>query len=606
VSSRLRTIVLLLASSSVASAQTAVSVLTHHNDNGRTGANLNETVLTTANVRNGSFGKLARRVVDGDVYAQPLVVSGITVGNTTKNIVIVATENNSLYAFNADDTNQGSTTAQLWRRHLGPALDYLPFYASIGNTKCADITPQIGITATPVVLMKTVKAIRSGVVFVTSKSQTGGTHTYKLFALDVADGRIISSLDIVGDVAGTGAGATASGTQSRIAFSPKLQLNRPALLLNGNSLSIAFGSHCDTGDYHGWVFSYDVSNPAAPNRTGVFCTTPNGQGPQFNGATVEGQGGIWMSGEGPAADGAGNLYVVSSNGSFDGKTEFGDSVIKLKLEGRGLNVVDWFTPQNQQVLKNNDLDLGSGGVALIPGTSLAIVGGKEGRMYLLDTNNLGRGSAASLHSIQVTRRPVVIGLGYNLHGTPVVWPRGDEIYIYLVGEEDPLKQYRLVRDPSSGSAGWKFATDAPFRVSQTVAPYPNAPTGLFSIWRTEAIWMPGGFLSLSAHGTTDGSGVLWVNMPLSGNANQRVVRGVLRAFDASDVSRPELWNSESTGRADDRLGQFAKFAPPTIANGKVYVGSFQEEAILENGHHVKAIPGDQPALVIYGLLANHQ
>jgi hypothetical protein len=598
--------VVLLASTTTVSAQTAVSVLTHHNNNGRTGANLHETVLTTANVNRVSFGKLAYRIVDGNVYAQPLIVSGITIGDARKNLAIVATENNSVYAFDADDVNQNSTTAQLWRRNLGPAIDYLPFYTSLGNGGCTDITLQIGITATPVVLTTTANGIQTGLVFVTSKAGTGDAYTYKLFALDLRDGHVVSSLKIEGDAPGAGAGATGSGANSRIVFSPKLHLNRPALLLNDHTLYIAFGGHCDTGNYHGWVFSYDVSNPSAPKRTGVLCTTPNGKGPKYNGQVVEGLGGIWMSGEGPAADAAGNVYVATGNGSFDGHTEFGDSVLKLKLDGGRLNILDWFTPQDQVVLKDNDFDLGSGGVALIPGTHLAIAGGKEGRIYLLDTDRLGKGSAALLHSIQVTHDPVVShSLGYNIHGTAVVWPRNDDIFVYLMAEEDPLKQYRLIRD-TSAEGGWRFETDSPYRVSGVSAPYPNYPAGMFSPTRNAPVWMPGGFLSLSANGTDDHTGVLWVNMPFDDNANKRVVRGVLRAFNASDVSQPELWDSENTGRDSDRLGQFAKFAPPTVANGKVYVGTFQAETILENSHRVKATLGDQPALVIYGLIPSHQ
>lgn len=584
-----------------ASGQTQVSVLTHHHDNSRTGANLQETVLTKANVNSSTFGKLAYRLVDGNVYAQPLIISGVNMGNgVTKDIAIVATENNSVYAFDADDVNQNSTTAQIWQKNFGPAIDYLTLYGAIGAAFCTDITLQIGITATPVVMLKGGQGTQSGVVFVTSKSLVNGTYTYKLFALSLTDGSILSSTPISGEVPGTGAGSTGSGANARIVFNPKLQLGRPALLLVGNTLYIAFGGHCDAGTYHGWVFAYDVSNPATPKRTGILCTTPNGKGPTFNGDVVEGLGGIWMSGEGPAADDSGNIYVVTGNGSYDGKTEFSDSVVKLNLNGGRLSVVDWFTPQNQDVLKDHDYDLGSGGVALIPGTHLALAGGKEGRMYLLDSNNLGKGATQSLHSLQVTHDPVVANsLGYNIHGTPVVWPRPNEIYVYVMGEEDPLKQYRLVPDPTQG---WKFDSDSPFRVSSATAPYQDYPTGLFSPTRNAAVWMPGGFLTISANGTNDDSGIVWVNMPYDDNANHKVVRGVLRAFDASDVSKTELWDSESTGRDNDRLGQFAKFAPPVVANGKVYVGTFQAETILADNRHVKANVGDQPALVIYGLL----
>jgi hypothetical protein len=172
------------------------------------------------------------------------------------------------------------------------------------------------------------------------------------------------------------------------------------------------------------------------------------------------------------------------------------------------------------------------------------------------------------------------------------------MYVYVMGEEDPLKQYRLV--PDAGGAGWKFDSDSPFRTSKISAPYPNFPGGLFGQHNRSTPWMPGGFISISANGQSDGTGILWVTMPFAESANHAVVRGVLRAFNASDVT-DEVWDSESTGDVNDRLGQFAKFAPPTVANGRVYVGTFQQETIGEHNVHQKAAGGDQPALAIYGL-----
>jgi len=579
-----------------------VSVLTQHNNNARTGANLEETVLNVGNVNSKSFGKLAYRTVDGNVYAQPLIVSGAKVGNRgPTTVAIVATENDSVYAFDADDTNQASTTAQLWRTSLGTAIDSAALYTAIGAPFCTDITLQVGITSTPAIMITNNQAPRSGVVFVTAKSKTGNSYAYTLFSLDLADGKKLATVPIQGEVTGHGIGSTGSGANAKEIFNAMLQLNRPALLLAGNVLYVAFGGHCDTGKYHGWVFAYDVSNPKAPKKVGVFCTTPNGNGPRFNGGIVEGWGGIWMSGEGPSIDDAGNVYLATGNGSFDGITDFSDSVLKLKLEGGKLQVQDWFTPSNEVLLKDYDYDLGSGGVALIPNSHLAVAGGKEGRMYLLDRNNLGKGKSQSLHSFQVTHPHPKPPLGYNIHGTPVIWPRTDEMYVYIEGEEDPVKQYRLVPDPSPTGGGWKFESDVPFRTSRESAPYPNYPTGFFVPTRTEAVWMPGGFLALSANGTTDGTGILWATTPFAANANHIVVRGILRAFDASDVSKGELWDSEGTGNENDRLGQFSKFNPPTVANGKVYVATFQQETVLANNNHVKTPDGDQPALVIYGL-----
>jgi len=581
-----------------------VSVLTQHNDNTRTGANLQETTLTVANLNNANFGKLAFRLVDGDIYAQPLIVSGAKgPAGDSKTMAIVATENNSVYAFDADNVNQASN-AQLWRTNLAPAIDYHDLYGAIGAPFCTDITTQIGITSTPAIMLTSNQLPRAGVVFVTAKSGTGSNLLYNLYALDLSSGNQLGKISIQGEVNGQGIGSTGSGANAKIVFNPLYQLNRPALALDGSMLYIAFGGHCDTGPYHGWVFAYDVSNPKAPKKIAVFCVTPNGKGPVSNTHQYkEGLGGIWMSGEGPAIDESGNIYVATGNGTYNGTTDFSDSVLKMKLQGGQLSVLDWFTPTDQVELKDDDYDLGSGGVALIPNSHLAVAGGKEGRIYLLDRNNLGKGASLSLQSFQVTHDPVPANLlGYNIHGTAVLWPRDSEMYVYVMGEEDHLKQFRLV--PDSTSAGWRFDPAAPFKVSPESAPYPDFPTGVFSPTRGRPVWMPGGFLELSADGTKDGTGILWVNMPFDDNANRQVVRGILRAFDASDVSKGELWDSEGTGRDNDRLGQFAKYCPPVVANGKVYVATFQQETILATGAHLKTTVGDQPALVIYGPLAS--
>jgi hypothetical protein len=574
--------------------QGQVSVLTHHGDAARTGANLNETSLTAAKVKSGNFGKLVYRLVDGDVYAQPLIVAEGT-GGQTKNVAIVATENNSVYAFNADDVNPNSTIFQLWRASLGPPIDSATLYTAVGKPTCSDLTTQIGITGTPVVQIAPNQPSQ-GVVFAAAKSKSGNQYSYTLYALNLADGTTLSSIPFQGSVPGTGYGSA----NGRIAFNPMYQLNRPALLLIGSVLYAAFGGHCDSGPYHGWIFAIDVSNPKALRQLALLCTTPNGKGPQFDNQNVEGMGGIWMSGAGAAADGSGNVYVVTGNGTYDGKTEFSDSVLKLKLNGGQLQVSDWFTPANQTLLKDYDYDLGSGGVAVVPNGHQLIAGGKEGRLYLLDSNNLGKGAMPSGQSFVATRPLPNPPLAYNIHGTPVFWPRGSETYVYLLGEESPLMQYTLSQDPSDQM--WKFNLDAAaVKSSKETAPYPNFPAGLFTQNRTENVWMPGGFLTVSANGATDNTGIVWATMPFASNANPMVVRGVLRAFNASDVSTGELWDSESTGNDADRLGQFAKFCPPVVANGKVYVATSQQETVLEDGRHIKATNGDQPALAIYGI-----
>lgn len=583
-----------------------VDVLTHHNDNARTGANLNETTLTVANVNSRTFGKLARRVVDGNIYAQPLIVSQAKAINRSgpASLAIVATEHNSVYAFDADDTDQNSTTAKIWQTGpdvLGTPIESAPFYAELGMPQCADLTTEIGITGTPAIqILKAATATNSaeGIVFVAAKSKLGAAYKYNLFALNLSDGSKIGSIAIEGQVRGRGMGSTGAGANSKLTFDPRLHLNRPGLLLVGNTLYVAFGGHCYKGSYHGWLFAYDVSNPQALKQIGVLCITPNGKAPLVNGVMLDGLGGIWMSGEGPSVDDMGNIYFSTANGTYNGTTDFGDSVVKTRLESGGIKVLDWFTPSNETLLKNADLDLGSSGAIVIPNTHLLIAAGKEGRMYLLDRNNLGKETLPAVQSFQVTHE-FHLPFAYNIRGS-AVWARTGEIFVYMNGEEDPIRQFRLIPDPAS-SAGWKFDPPGPFKSSTVSAPYPNFPDGQFGRADREPVWMPGGFMSISASGTTGNSGILWVAMPLNGNANKAVVRGVLRAFDASDVSKPQLWDSESTGDGNDRLGHFAKFNPPTIANGKVYVATFQEEIVTAHGRHLKDPQGDPPALVIYGL-----
>lgn len=593
----------ILSALSVPASQAQVSVLTQHNDNGRTGTNLQEKILNIANVNRNTFGRLAKRVVDGNIYAQPLIVAQTQVPNRKPtNVAIVATENNSVYSFDAEDINPASKTARIWRTNLGPAVPTSALYAALHAPYCTDMTLQVGITSTPAIKLTQDTAPRSGVIFTAAKTKRGKDYAYTLYALNLSDGSILGSIPIQGQVSGRGYGSTGSGADAHISFNALYQLNRPALLLAGNVLYVAFGSHCDMGPYHGWLFAYDVSNPAAPKLIDILCTTPNGTGPKrVNGLPVEGEGGIWMSGAGPSVDSDGYIYLATGNGSYDGITEFSDSVLKIKLNGNKLRIADWFTAPNQDQLKDDDYDLGSGGVALLPGSHAAVIGSKEGRLYLLDTGNLGHGKQPPVQSFQVTHPHPPPPLAYNIHNAPVVWAHKDFAYVYVMGEEDPLKQYRLVRNPQAKGNGWRFDPALPFKTSPQTAPYPNFPAGLFLPDRTDPVWMPGGFLSLSADGARDGSGILWAAMPYAANANHMVVRGVLRAFDASNVAKGELWDSENSGDPNDRLGLFAKFCAPTIANGKVYMATFQQETILANGNHTKALHGDQPALVIYGL-----
>jgi hypothetical protein len=591
-------------------------ILTYRYNNARSGANLKETVLKKSNVKSGTFGKLAFRNVDGNIYAQPLIVLQAKIAVPpdpvrTMNVAIVATEHNSVYAFDADDTSPDQpfqlTGKALWHRGpdaapapdsspgLGESVQSADVYTRIGANFCADLTTEVGITGTPVIKLTQNTAPKEGVIFVAAKSMSGTQFTYTLFALSLADGKPLNSgVPIEGKVSGP------NGTM--ISFDPLFQLNRPALLLDQNTLYVAFGGHCDAGDYRGWVFAYDVSDPSAPKKLDVYSTTFTKRTGGMN--DKDGRGGIWMSGYGLAMDGS-DIYFSTGDGTYNVTNpqfpELSNSVVKARLVAGRFRLQDWYSPQNRDHLKTFDTDLGAAGAVLVPNSHLLIAGGKEGRMYLIDRNDMGRGTKVSLQSFQVTNAPHDLVQNpnkagdiafWNIHGSPVIWPLQGRMFVYVMGEEDHLRQYKLV--PDAAGAGWRFDTAFQKISKETVGlPPPNELND-----PKHMIFMPGGFLTVSANGTDATTAIAWATMPYAANANMQVVAGALRAFDASDVSKGELWDSEKS--PDDKLGFFAKYNPPVVANGKVYVAAFQQER-LDNGQHLKSQGGLQPALVIYGL-----
>ncbi|MGA8341709.1 MAG: IPT/TIG domain-containing protein [Candidatus Sulfotelmatobacter sp.] len=501
-------------------AQAQVSVTTHHNDVGRTGQNLNETILNTSNVNVNQFGKLFACQVDGYVYAQPLYVAQVTISSALHNVVYVATENNSVYAFDADNG------AQLWHVNLGtpvPSTDVSSTYK--------DLTPVIGITGTPVIDPV------SSTLYVVAKTKNTSNSTYhqNLHAVDITSGAEMpgSPVEITASVAGSGSGSS-GGT---IAFQPLYQLNRPGLLLLNGVVYIAFGSHGDIGPYHGWVLGYSASTLA---QMAVFNTTPNGS-----------EGAIWQGGQGLVAD-TDNIYFMTGNGSFEantGGTEYGDSVVKLATS-MGLSVSDYFTPDNQGSLNQSDADLGSGGPILLPGTSSIVGGGKDGILRLINTASMGEYNSvlnADLQEFQATSGKIMIG--------PIYWnsPNHGPV-VYLWGPGDYLKAFEFL----NGS----FQT-TPISQSTMTSPAGNSNAAP---------------LSLSANGSTSGTGIVWAALSYSGDSNQQTVTGILRAFDATNLTT-ELWDSQKNATRDS-VGNYAKFAPPTIANGKVYLATFSNQLLV--------------------------
>src|SRR3954471_4340966 len=363
----------------VASAQ--VNVVTYHNDVSRTGANLSETILTPANVNSATFGRLFSYNVDGYVYAQPLYVSNLNIpGKGSHNVLFIATEHNSVYAFDADSPL--ASGGLLWQTNLGPSATTPNNDFGNRNRAFSDILPEVGITGTPVIDPD------SKTLYVDAFTHEGFSYLHRLHALNLLDGTERSNSPVVVTATVNGTGIDSSG--GHVVFNAKQQIQRAALTLAGNVVYLCYAGYSDTDPYHGWIIGFDKTT-LQPLPGYVFNTTPNsavGSNP--------GEGGIWLPGGGPAVDAAGNLYVVTGNGRFNanlsGGTEYGDTVLKLST-ANSLTVADFFTPYNQAALEQVDMDLGSGGPMLLPNQPganprLLVVGSKEGKVYLMNRDQL--------------------------------------------------------------------------------------------------------------------------------------------------------------------------------------------------------------------------
>ncbi len=508
----------------------ATAVLTFHNDNFRTGQNTNETILTPANVGTNSFGKLFTYPVDGYVYAQPLVLTNVNIpGNGMHNVVFVATEHNSVYAFDADN-GAGTNAAPLWHASFinpGAGVTTVPST----DVNCPDLTPEIGISSTPVIDPV------SGTIYVVAKSReltnAVTAYFYRLHALDVATGaeKFGGPVIIQPVAAGNGDGNDDAG---HVPFYALREMNRAALLLNNGIVYVGFASHCDNPPYHGWLVGFDAQTLA---QVSVLNTTPNG-----------GDGGIWQAGGGPAADANGNIFLVTGNGTFDPpNNNYGDSFLRLGAGTNGLTVADYFTPYNQDTLNDEDHDVGSGGSLLLPDEAgsvahphLMVGASKEGTIYLVDRDNLGQFNPANDSQI-VQELAGAIGGSF---GAPAYFNRT----LYYLGNFDALTSFPIVNGQLDAS-------------SLTV----NATTFRF----------PGATPCISASGTSNA--IVWV---IQSDAAFNSGPAVLHAYDAYNVAN-ELYNSTLAGTRDNP-GPAVKFSVPAIANGKVYVGTQNSLTVFGN------------------------
>jgi hypothetical protein len=508
------------------------AVLTHHNDNSRTGANLNESTLNITNVNTNTFGLLYTRSVDDQLYAQPLVMTNVNIpGKGVHNIVIAATVNDSVYAFDADDPTVSLPYWQvsfLGSNVVAPSTDDI-LASPCGNFR--NISGNFGIMGTPVI-----DPVAGTVFLVARTKEFSANYVERLHALDVSTGteRSNSPVIITATYPGNGTGSI-SGV---LTFDPYKENQRSALALVNGVVYIGWASHCDWDPYHGWLIGYNATNL---QQEAVYNTAPNGHA-----------AGIWMAGEGPSADTNGNIYLSVGNGTVGASgnprdtINRGESFLKLTRTGTNLSVASWFTPYNYANLEAGDLDLGSAGLLLIPGTNLAFSAGKQGIAYLVNRDNMGGLSFISADTNVVQSFTLASDA---LYGSPVWWDGPTASYGYFWPASDYLQQY--VFDRGVGKFALPEIADSPT----------PAPSG-----------HPGGFLALSANGTNSGSGIVWAAHQLGSSAQGAIRPGILHAYNAENVA-VELWNSEQLS-ARDSVGNFAKFVPPTVANGKVYLATF--------------------------------
>jgi len=507
--------------------QAQVNVTTYHNDNARTGQNTQETILTPANVNSSQFGKLFSVTVDGWVYAQPLYLSNVTIGGGTHNVLYVATEHDSLYAIDAD------SGIIYWQ------ISLIPSGGSTVNSStdlgCGDLVPEVGITGTPVIDPTT------GTIYLVAKSKVNGSLVQYLHAINVATSAEKFSGPVF--IQATVPGTASDGNGTTVSFNPHFENQRAGLLLENGHVVIGWSAHCDISPWHGWIMSYSASTLA---QEAAFNTSADGSA-----------NGVWMSGGGLAADANGNIFFATGNGTWNGTTDYGDSIVKLgPPSGGSFPVLDYFTPYNQSSLAGGDTDVASGGLVLLPnlssGQQLLTQMGKEGKMYLIDRNNMGKYCVNDVPPCNGSDPNIVQeipGATAGVWGTPAYWNGS----VYWGGGSDGggpdnLKAFSfnannsgLISDSPTSESTKQFSFSAP------------SPT-------------------ISANGNTNG--ILWglddsaFGSTCSGGSNCQV----LYAYDATNLANM-LYNSSQAANNRDVPGGAVKFATPIVANGKVYVGS---------------------------------
>jgi hypothetical protein len=495
-------------------------VTTYHNDIARTGQNTTETILTQANVNSTTFGLLRNLAVDGRVDAEPLYLSQLSVAGSAHNVVFIMTEHGSAYAFDSD------TSAQLWKVSLLGSGE-----TSSDDRGCGQVTPEIGITSTPVIDRA---AGAHGILYAVAMSKNASTYFQRLHALDITTGAELEGGPVTVQATYPGTGANSSGGQ--VVFDAKQYKERAALLLLNGVVYTSWASHCDFNPYTAWIMGY---NQTSLVQTSVLNLTPNGS-----------EGSIWQSGGGLAADPQGNIYALMANGTFEttldangfpNKQDYGNGFVKVSTAGGTLKVADFFDMSNTVNESGGDVDLGSGGAMVLPdlayGTAstlnLAVGAGKDGNIYLVNRNNMGKWNANSNNVYQELAGAVPNGVW----GVPAYF----NSTVYYCDQGGTLKSFSI----TSG----KLATTP----VQTGASFTY----------------PGVLPSVSANGTSNG--IVW--------AIENTGTAVLHGFAANDLTQ-ELYNSNQAANNRDHFGSGNKFITPMIADGKVFAATTNSVAVF--------------------------
>jgi hypothetical protein len=530
-------------------------VTTYHNNLSRDGANLQEYALNTGNVAKATFGKIFSCTVDGAVYAQPLWVPNVSIGGGTHNVIVVATQRDSVYVFDAD----ASPCTTYWKNQFIPSGET---YGNYSELQTEDIYPDLGITGTPVIDSSS----SPPTIYFVTKTKNNGTTNYhsRLHAVSLTTGAEAanSPVNIAASVAGNCDGGTT------VAFDPMRQNQRPGLALVNGVVYVGYGSHGDEGNWHGWLLGYQTGDlTAAPS---AYTTTPNGLSPPLPPPAPPCGAGIWMAGGAPSVDANNNLFVTTGNGAFDGVTDFGDSYLRLSPS---LSVMDSFTPSNQSTLDEDDTDVGSSGTAVLidqtngPVPHLLVGASKAGVFFVINRDQMG-GFKSTDASVQE------FSLGGASFSTPGFW--NNTAYFFGVKFGGTL-------------AGESFEF--------------NTGTGMFSSTASNQTPSKFGFAgatpSISASSATT-DGIVWAIDTGAYGTNDSgpsaAGPAILHAFDASNISA-ELWNSAQASGGRDTAGNAVKFTVPTVANGKVYMGTRGNDDTLGDGTTFGELD-------VYGLLPN--